>query len=135
MRMSQAMRRFASQIRHREQMLSSRLFALDLHRFINHKRDTLAHNRQRLHSAIKSRMHSGRSRFEFAVGKIDALSPLAILRRGFALCRDSRGAIVKNAADVSCGDSVTVTLALGQLDCEVKKIRVTNDELRTETCP
>jgi exodeoxyribonuclease VII large subunit len=126
MRLSQAMRRFASQIRHREQMLSTRLHALDLHRFIYHRRDVLTHGHQRLVSAIKTGLCAERSRLEVAVGKIDALSPLAILRRGFALCRDEQGAVVKNAAAVSCGDRVTVTLALGQLDCEVKEI--TNDE-------
>jgi exodeoxyribonuclease VII large subunit len=127
MRLSQAMRRFASQVRHREQMLSTRLHALDLHRLINHRRDVLTHGHQRLVSAIKTGLCAERSRLEFAMGKIDALSPLAILRRGFALCRDEQGAVVKNAAAVSCGDRVTVTLAVGRLDCEVKKI--TNDEL------
>ena len=68
-------------------------------------------------------MRQERARFEIAVGKIDALSPLAILRRGFALCRDEHGVVVRNAADVSCGDSVSVRLAVGELECEVKKIR------------
>jgi exodeoxyribonuclease VII large subunit len=122
MRLSQAMRRFASQMRHREQMLSTRLSMMDLRRIMDHKGDTLAHDHQRLVSAIKTLLCAARARFEVAVGKADALSPLAILRRGFALCRDAQGAVVKNAASVSCGDSVKVTLALGQLDCEVKKI-------------
>jgi exodeoxyribonuclease VII large subunit len=122
MRMAQAMRQFASGIRHREQMLATRLYTLDLPRHIQHRRDILTHGRQRLVSGVKSRLHVERARFEFAVGKIDALSPLAILKRGFALCRDAEGAVIKKAADVSCGDSVTVTLALGHLDCEVKKV-------------
>jgi exodeoxyribonuclease VII large subunit len=123
MRMVQAMRHFASAIRHREQMLSTRLYTLDLRRFIYHKRDILGRSHQRLVSGIKARLRQERARFEIAVGKMDALSPLAILRRGFALCRDEHGAVVKNAADVSCGDSVSVRLAVGELECEVKKIR------------
>ncbi len=122
MRMAQAMRQFSSRIRHREQVLASRLHALDLRRLIYHKRDILAHSHQRLISSISALLRAERARFEFAVGKIDALSPLAILKRGFALCRDARGAIVKNAADVSCGDKVTVTLGVGRLSCEVKGI-------------
>jgi exodeoxyribonuclease VII large subunit len=59
---------------------------------------------------------------ELAVGKADALSPLAILKRGFALCRDSNGALVKRAADVAVGDNVRVTLAAGELDCRIEKI-------------
>jgi len=128
MRMGQAMRRFTAGARHREQMLSAGLYALDLSRFIDHKRDILARCRQELISGMKTRLNAQRSRFGIAVGKIDALSPLSILSRGFALCRDDRGAIVKNAADVSCGDIVSVTLAKGCLDCEVKQIA--NEELR-----
>ena len=126
MRLTQAMREYALGIRHREQMLATRLQTLDLRRVISHQRDILAHGCQQLISGIKSQLHAGRARFEIAVGKIDALSPLGILQRGFALCRDAEGALIKNAAEVNRGDRVTVTLAVGQLDCEVKSI--TNGE-------
>jgi exodeoxyribonuclease VII large subunit len=122
MRLTQAMRHFASATRHRQQMISTRLYALDLCRFIHHKRDILGRSQQRLISGISTRLHRERSRFELAVGKIDALSPLAILKRGFALCRDARGVIVKNADEVSCGDRVSVKLAAGQLECDVRQI-------------
>lgn len=122
MRMAQAMRRFCYAIRHRERLIATRLNALDLRRLLDHKKQILAHSRQGLISGTKTCLAAERSRFEVAVGKIDALSPLAILRRGFALCRDAKGTILKNTADVSCGDQVSVTLALGSLECEVKKI-------------
>jgi exodeoxyribonuclease VII large subunit len=136
MRMAQAMRRFCYAIRHRERLIATRLHALDLRRLLDHKKQILAHSRQGLISGTKTCLAAERSRFEVAVGKIDALSPLAILRRGFALCRDAKGIILKNAADVSCGDQVSVTLALGSLECEVKKtnenyeLRMTNYELK-----
>jgi exodeoxyribonuclease VII large subunit len=126
MRMAQAMRHFAHTVRHREQMLSTKLRALDLRRMIRHKRDSLAHNRRRLIAEIKAKLYADRSGLEVAIGKIDALSPLAILRRGYALCRNEEGSIVKNAADVSCGKNVSVTLAAGRLECEVK--RISNDD-------
>lgn len=126
MRMSECMRRFTSRVRHREQMLTTRLSKVDLRRFIHQRGNMLQQSRNRLVSAMKTRLQGDRSRFGIAVGKMDALSPLAILKRGFALCRDERGVIVKNAADVVCGESVTVTLAVGQLDCKV--LQITNDE-------
>jgi len=124
LRMTQAMYRFSREVRHRERMLSARLTALDLPRFIAHRKDMLARDYQGLTSAIRVLLHRERARFELAVGKIDALSPLAILKRGFALCRDSKGAIVKSAADVALGDRVRVTLAAGELDCRVEQIDV-----------
>lgn len=122
LRMTQALYRFTREVRHRERMLSARLIALDLPRFIAHRKDMLARDYQGLTSAIRVLLHRERARFELAVGKIDALSPLAILKRGFALCRDSKGAIVKRAADVALGDRVRVTLAAGELDCRIEQI-------------
>ena len=120
LRMSQAMQRFAYAVRHREQILSMRLQAVDLRRIIHHKQDILARNRQGLISGIKALVQFQRSRFDMAVGKMDALSPLSILQRGFALCRDAQGTIIKRAAGVNRGERVRVTLAAGELDCLVE---------------
>jgi exodeoxyribonuclease VII large subunit len=127
LRLSQAMRRFTYEVRHRERVLFARLNALDLRRIIRHKKDILVREYQGLIAVTKARQHHERSRLELAVGKVDALSPLAILNRGFALCRDSKGAIVKRAADVAPGDNVRVTLGSGELDCRVEN-RIMNDE-------
>jgi len=127
LRMIQAMQRLTDGARHRERMLDARLKGLDLRRLIARKKDLLARNSQELITAVRVRLHSERARFELAVGKIDALSPLGILKRGFALCRDARGAIVKKAVDVSPGDRVRVTLGSGELDCRVEN-RITNYE-------
>jgi exodeoxyribonuclease VII large subunit len=121
MLMIQAMRQFERKLRHRERIFASRLRSLDLRRVINHKNETLARCRQGLISHMKAFIHVERSAFELAAGKMNALSPLAILNRGFALCRDEQGAIVKNANDVSCGDKVRVTLSAGELKCTVEE--------------
>ena len=120
LRMAQATRRFAADIRYREQVLSTRLRKLDLRRLINHRRETLARNRQGLVAGIRVQSNSKRARFEIAVGKIDALSPLAILRRGYSICRNGGGVVIKNSDDVSCGEKIRVTLALGELHCRVE---------------
>jgi exodeoxyribonuclease VII large subunit len=129
LRMAQAMHRFASAVRHRERMVSMRLNTLDLRRFVNHRKDSLERKHQGLVSAMRTRLSRERTRFEIAAGKIDALSPLAILQRGFALCRDARGSIIKRAADVNRGDRIQVTLASGELECNVENT-IANDEIR-----
>jgi exodeoxyribonuclease VII large subunit len=122
LKLLQAVRRNEADLRHRERMLTTRLEKIDLHRIIAHKKEVLMHNRLGLISGIRVQLQRNRSRFELAIGKIDALSPLAILKRGFALCRDSKDVIIKNAADVSPGDSVRVTLACGELNCRADKV-------------
>ena len=54
-------------------------------------------------------------------GRLDNLSPLAVLARGYAVCWNAdRTAIVRTAAAVTPGDRVRVTLHEGELDCEVR---------------
>jgi exodeoxyribonuclease VII large subunit len=122
LRMLQAIRQYSADLRHQERMADTRLKKLDLRRFIVHKKEILTRNRMGLVSGIKAQLQRKRSRFELSVGKINALSPLSILNRGFALCRDSKDAIIKNAANVSPGDNIRVTLALGELNCRVEKV-------------
>jgi exodeoxyribonuclease VII large subunit len=123
LRLYQAVQRFVSDRRHREQMASAGLVKVDLRRFILHRKDAWVHCHQALIAGIRSCLRRDRSRFEIAVGKMDSLSPLAILNRGYSLCRDEKGAIIKNSKDVSSGDLVRLTLASGELDCLVKELR------------
>jgi exodeoxyribonuclease VII large subunit len=122
LRMTQAAGQFMHAARHRERILSTRLRGVDLGRIIRHKKELLARSHQDLISGVKALIHRERGRLEFAAGKMDALSPLAILQRGFSLCRDAQGTIIKDAAAVGTGDRVRVTLASGELECSVEGI-------------
>ncbi|QGG46545.1 exodeoxyribonuclease VII large subunit [Heliorestis convoluta] len=52
---------------------------------------------------------------------LDALSPLSVLERGFALCVDEKEQILREATQVSVGDQIHVTLGKGELTCKVEK--------------
>ena len=123
LRMTQAVEQFTSGKRHRERVLQTRLIGIDLDQFIIHRKEILGRKRQMLESIMKARLQRERSRLELAAGRMDALSPLAVLQRGYAICRDARGTIIKNALAASAGDRVQVTLARGDLDCLVEKVR------------
>ncbi|MFO0653877.1 MAG: exodeoxyribonuclease VII large subunit [Polyangia bacterium] len=53
------------------------------------------------------------------VGKLEALSPLKVLTRGFAVARDAEGRVLRDSAAVTDGDSISVQLAQGALFCTV----------------
>ncbi len=55
--------------------------------------------------------------------QLDALSPLAVLGRGFALARRPDGTVLRRAADLAPGDAFTLRLAEGELDATVTKLR------------
>ena len=63
-----------------------------------------------------------RESLQRTVGKLGALSPLAVLERGFALCmRLPSLKIVRNAEEVGLGDEVLVRLCQGKILCQVKE--------------
>jgi len=123
LRISQSMRRYLTAIQHRERVLQLRLVKVDLRQTIARNREVLAGKRNRLHSAARTWLQNRRSRLELQVGRIHALSPLAILERGYAICRNEQGAILREAAKAVCGDRVEVMLARGRLGCRVEQIK------------
>jgi exodeoxyribonuclease VII large subunit len=74
-------------------------------------------------AAIRRRMDLNRRRLSEAATRLDALSPLAVLGRGYALARrESDGRIVRAAADVALGDRIELRLASGQIGAEVTRL-------------
>ena len=126
----------------RRAALLTRLEALDVGRRLAHIRTRLVVARERLTRAasdgqaarrrrltaageqsartMRDRHAIGRRGLETALAKLDSLSPLGVLARGYAVCwKDDRSAIVRRAAEVAVGDPVRVTLHEGALRCNV----------------
>jgi exodeoxyribonuclease VII large subunit len=79
-------------------------------------------------AAIDMRLQSGRERLGLAAASLDAMSPLAVLKRGYAIAQDSTGKLVRDAAVVAIGDEVQVHLAKGKLKTRVESAD-TSDEV------
>jgi exodeoxyribonuclease VII large subunit len=83
-------------------------------------RARLAAAEGRLTTTMTRRMYDADSRFGSLTARLDGLSPLAVLARGYAVCwDDQRAEIIRDAATVKAGDRVRVTLQRGELHCEV----------------
>jgi exodeoxyribonuclease VII large subunit len=52
-------------------------------------------------------------------GKMESLSPLRVLERGYSIVKTSTGAIVKEAAQARPGDLISVQLFQGELTARV----------------
>ena len=82
----------------------------------------LTGGRARLDAAITLRRSRDAGRFGTLAGRLESLSPLAVLGRGYAVCWDqSRTHVIRAASDVHAGDTVRVTLGQGELVCDVKE--------------
>jgi exodeoxyribonuclease VII large subunit len=78
---------------------------------------------KRLEQEARRGIRSKRQSIGIQLAALDALSPLAILTRGFSIVHAlSDGRIVRRASEVAVGDAVEITLAEGQLLCHVDKV-------------
>ena len=74
----------------------------------------------RLERAIRDSLEHKRIAAENSAARLDALSPLAILSRGYSITfKIPAGTIITDAADADKGDQVRVRLHRGELSCEV----------------
>lgn len=84
-----------------------------------HELDTLT---ARCDAAMRRRLEARRARLGELGAQMAALSPLAVLDRGFAMVSDAGGAIVRDAAGVRSGERLRVRLARGALGVMVEEI-------------
>jgi exodeoxyribonuclease VII large subunit len=105
----------------RLQMLRRQLDTLDLGRRLAAIRTRLVSSDGRLSSAISRRRHRADSQLRDSAARLESLSPLAVLGRGYAVCwNGDRTVIIRHASATKPGDRVRVTLDKGELDCEVR---------------
>lgn len=71
---------------------------------------------------LGDRLRDCRNRLAHQAGRLSALSPLAVLERGYSITHKLPGErIVKDAAELAAGDLVRITFALGQARCRVEE--------------
>lgn len=60
-----------------------------------------------------------------AAASLDALSPLKVLARGYAITRDGEGHVVSDASSLSAGDAISVLLGRGTVHATVTSTQTT----------
>lgn len=120
-RLERAERQKLEQHRRRWEIAAASVRHYDVRRRLAGIRQELDARVAALTAAIKTRLLERKSRLAQLTGQIEALSPLAILERGYALVFDSSGKLLKDAARVNAGDEISARLARGGLTATVKK--------------
>ena len=76
---------------------------------------------QRLNNLADNIFTEKSKAFSVNVAKLDALSPLKVMTRGYSVAQGTKG-IIKSVSDAKTGDEITIKVADGTLDCMVEKI-------------
>ncbi|HHX50143.1 MAG TPA: exodeoxyribonuclease VII large subunit [Clostridia bacterium] len=84
----------------------------------------LEYTEKRLFDAWNSRLKDRQNALQHMVNKLDSLSPLRILTRGFAFCQDAKGMVIAGASQVKPGELIEVRFADGELLCLVEEVRL-----------
>jgi|AntRauTorckE6833_2_1112554.scaffolds.fasta_scaffold00539_14 exodeoxyribonuclease VII large subunit len=100
--------------------LQGRLQAASPQRQLSRHQQRLAELRQRSAKACQQNLGLQQEKLQNLALRLQAISPLQTLARGYALARDQAGQVLYSADKVKAGDLVEVQLAEGQLECRVQ---------------
>lgn len=120
-RLGQAMVRRIRTAERRFRERQHRLAELDLRVRLAARRARLAELDSRLVSHAEGRLAAVRSRYALAASRLEALSPVAILERGYSIVTDGKGSIVRDASTVQVDDPLSVRLHRGRAEVRVER--------------
>jgi exodeoxyribonuclease VII large subunit len=119
-RAESGLRRGVERARERFRRDRDRLEAFRWDRQVAGRRERLARQRDRLLARLRSDVEVRRTRLGRLAAKLDGLSPLAVLSRGYALVWDAEGhRLLRDTAAVAVGDGLSVRLHAGTLAATV----------------
>ncbi len=87
--------------------------------YIQQRRDSLKMLETKLTMTQNRRLSLSRQRFAALTAKLDAMSPLKVLTRGYAMVQDSAGLVVRSIEQINVGDSISMRLNNGKIDALV----------------
>ena len=81
--------------------------------------ERLARTADRLHGAISGQIEARATRLAALSAKLDALSPLKVLNRGYAVARDDKGMVLKSVTSYKRGMDFRLTVTDGDVRARV----------------
>lgn len=89
--------------------------------FIQDRRLQLDNTQQQLSLIAQKQLSAQQQRFATLAASLDALSPLRVLGRGYAVAQCEDGSVLKNVAQIAVGENIRVRLGQGSLHCTVNE--------------
>ncbi len=109
-------------LRQRLSKLESKRVISSPYGFIDEKRLMLANMYDKLEKLNTIKMNALKGRFAALSGKLDALSPLSVLTRGYGAVYGNEGEVLTSASGVREGDTVKVVMKDGEIRAQATEI-------------
>ncbi len=90
--------------------------------YLNQRRITVDNLQKRLISAQNQQISRKNQRYIGLTAKLDAMSPLKVLTRGYAMAQTSEGTVVRSVSQLQPDDHLTISLADGKVEAAVINI-------------
>ncbi|HMZ81949.1 MAG TPA: exodeoxyribonuclease VII large subunit [Acidobacteriota bacterium] len=103
----------------REQRATQQLHSFDWSRYFQLQRQRVGQTEARLQNVLAHQLEARQARLEQAAARLEMLSPLRVLRRGYALVWNQQGQLVKRAVEVKSGDLLRLRVSEGEVSCTV----------------
>lgn len=90
---------------------------------------------QREQAAMQQRLNAAQRTLALAKRSLDALNPMSVLRRGFAVVEKADGALVTEAKSLREGEGIAVLLHDGRLRAHVDAVEEKPEETQADCAP
>ncbi|MEF1309743.1 exodeoxyribonuclease VII large subunit [Vibrio mytili] len=114
-RLRRAMQRFVDS---RQQTVERKLYRLQLNspvKQLAQQKSTLERVEQKLLDAMDRKLLSMRHQLAIAAEKLETVSPLATLKRGYSITQNENGEVITQTSDVKAGDAIVTRLSGGEI--------------------
>ena len=96
--------------------------------FLQDKRMLLGYMQKEMSHAGESLLAAPRRKLGALAASVDALSPLKVLGRGYAMVTDRTGQVVRSVRDIQIDDNLSITLGDGTARCRVEETILREEE-------
>lgn len=121
--MAAALKRQMLSARRHLQVLSQSNCLQSPEAYLHLRADALQTSANRLAAAQSKLLHLHKQRFISHAAKLDAMSPLKVIARGYAIAQTAEGTLLQSVHQVKAGDTVTVSLRDGKVDTTVSQVK------------
>ena len=123
--MATALSRQLTSARRHYQLLSAHPSLQSPVGYLEQRRKNLELLKNKLISIQNQQINSAKARYIAMTSKLDAMSPLKVLTRGYAMAQREDGTVLRSVSQVETGDSITISVSDGRLCASVTEITET----------